>query len=201
MNIQQKIMNKKIIICIIACIICFMIGLFIPKAVKLALTDNNDFYINTTNIIINDNTNENVVNEYLENIKTMPSFLLENCNTIIFTNENLNEKFNLGFSKNVLAVTVEDIIYINDSKYKSNVVIHELFHVYDYKNNWKSLNDNTFDIIYNNEKNNILVSPGNNQNKQELFATIGEEFYCNSESLLQNAPEAYEYMKNIMDNN
>lgn len=178
-----------------------MIGLFIPNGIKLALTDNNNFYINTTAIVVGNNTNKGVINQYVENIKKMPEYLLKNCNTIVFTSENLNDKFKLGFSKNVLAVTVEDVIYINDSKYKSNVVIHELFHVYDYKNNWISLNDEEFNKIYETESEIISVSPGNNQNKQEFFATIGEEYFCNQEDLLKNSKPSYQYINNILDSN
>lgn len=194
-------MKKKIILCTIACVICFMIGLFIPNGIRLALTDNNNFYINDTAIVVENNTNKGVVNQYVENIKKMPKDLLKNCNTIVFTSENLNNKFKLGFSKNVLAVTVEDVIYINDSKYKSNVVIHELFHVYDYKNNWISLNDEKFNKIYETESEIISVSPGNNQNKQEFFATIGEEYFCNQEDLLKNSKPSYQYINNILDSN
>ena len=64
-----------------------------------------------------------------------------------------------------------------------------------------SLNDEKFNKIYETESEIISVSPGNNQNKQEFFATIGEEYFCNQEDLLKNSKPSYQYINNILDSN
>lgn len=191
-------MWKKIILCTITCIVCFIVGLSVPKINKLALTDENSMTINNTNIIIEKDVDNNIVDAYITDIKTLPDYLLKNCNSIIFTSENLNDKFNLELKNTILAVTVDDIIYVNDSKFKSGVIIHELFHVYDFTNDWISMNNSEFINIYDNEKEIISVSPGNNQNAQEFFATIGAEYFTNPEDLSKNAPQSYNFIKTIL---
>jgi hypothetical protein len=188
-------MKKKIFIYIILCILCFVAGLKFSNNNKLALTDYE--YVNNTKIIIEDNVNIDIANQYIENFKTMPEFLSNNCSTIVITNEDLNKKFNFNFNNKVLAVTIDDTIYINDEKFKSNVIIHELFHVYDYKNNWISLSEE-FSSIYDLEKDIIKVSPGNNQNKQEFFATIGTEYFTNQNDLKQLAPQSNEFLNKLL---
>lgn len=190
-------MRKKYIFYTILCIVCFILGLVISKSSKLAITDDT-LYINNVRIIVEDNVNESIANQYIKDIEAMPEFLLENCNAIVITSEDLNEKFNFNFSNVVRAVTVDDIIYINDSKFKSDVVIHELFHVYDYKNNWISIENKDFLNVYENECDIVKVSPGNNENAQEFFATIGAEYITNSEDLKEYAPLSFEFMSNLL---
>ena len=128
----------------------------------------------------------------------MPEFLTNNCHTLIITNENLNKKFNFNFTNTVLAVTVDDVIYVNDNKYKSDVILHELFHVYDYKNNWISINNKDFLEVYELEKEIINVSPGNNKTAQEFFATIGTDYFLNEEDLKEFAPASFDFIDKLL---
>ena len=73
-------------------------------------------------------------------------------------------------------------------------MIHELFHAYDYHNDWISTSDE-FMKIYEAEKEFIKVSDGNTQNVYEFWASAGEMYYFNEEELKEIAPLTYNFMK------
>lgn len=195
-------MKKKIALTILLCLVFFFLGYLFSnnKEINKNINARTDLEINNVKITIEDNSDINIINKYLEDIDNQPEYLINNCNNIIFTSDNLSERFNLkNISNKVLAITLDDSIYINTDKYEKYVITHELFHVFDYKNNWVTKTDD-FLTIYNEEKDIIKVSPGNNENAQEFFASAGEEFIFNPDDLKCNAPKTYNYINNIVKN-
>lgn len=192
-------MKKKLLFISILCILFFSFGYFSSDENKIsdinARTESN----NNIDISIKDGVNEDIADKYIKDINKQPSELTENCKKIIFTDENLSDKFNLSSIDNaVLAVTLDDIIYINTNKYDKYVITHELFHVYDFANGWVSKTD-AFTKIYNDEKDIIKVSPGNNENAQEFIASAAEEYFYNPDDLKLNAPETFNFIDSLFN--
>ena len=142
-------------------------------------------------------SNKDNYNNYIDDINSMPEILTDNCNKIIFTNKNLNEKFNLGFKDcTVFAISFGKDIYVDTNYYNKNVIIHELCHVYDYSNNWIS-EKNDFTELYESESSKISVTEGNVQNEYEFFASSGEMYFNNPEKLKSTSYPTYMYFKNL----
>lgn len=110
----------------------------------------------------------------------------------------MSEKFELDLDAKILAITYGKDIYVNDEKYNENVLIHELFHAYDYSNNWIS-NQKEFFEIYQIEKDFVKVTDGNIQNVYEFFASAGEMYYLNPNNLKKEAPLTYKFFSNNID--
>lgn len=148
-------------------------------------------------INVNSIANNENYNNYIKDINNAPSLLKNNCNNIIFVDEDLNKKFNLNFNNCIVfAISSENNIYIDTNYYNKNVVTHELCHVYDYSHNWIS-ESKDFQTVYKSENNNISVSKGNNQNSYEFFASAGELFFNNPSQLKKVSYSTYLYFENI----
>lgn len=187
--------KKNIITAVILCALCFVVGLIIPKNDRLPRTGD-IMEVNGVKVIINNN-NQNA-QKYIENLKTMPAYLCVNVKEIIITNEDINERLGLGLKTEVLAVTVGDRIYINNRTYQDNVIIHELFHVYDVAHGMFTEDDTLIADLYEKEGNTVGVSPGNKQNRQEYFATAGEKYFTSNEMLKTDAPETHAYFRQLI---
>lgn len=134
---------------------------------------------NNVNIFTSKTYNDKNFSLYLDNLKDISEDLVKNCDNIYFTNENLTEKFNLDIKTKVVAISYGKDIYVNTDYYADDVLSHELFHVYDFSNNWISESSSFLDL-YNKYKNDYKVSPGNNENEYEFFATCGEYYLSHS---------------------
>lgn len=187
--------KRNIFIAVILCALCFSIGLIIPKNDRLPRTGD-IMEVNGVKVFVNDN-NQNT-QKYIENLKKMPSWLCVNVGEIIITDEDINETLNLGMETNVLAVTIRDRIYINNSTYSDNVIIHELFHVYDVAHDMFTAKYGTIADLYEKEGHAVGVSPGNKKNIQEYFATAGEKYFMSNEMLKETSPETYEYFRELV---
>lgn len=119
---------------------------------------------------------------YLEDLAALPKKLTDNCENIYFTDENLNEKFSLEIETQIVALSFGRDIYISTDYHGTEVLVHELYHVYDYANDWISDTDE-FKELYELYKDEHEVSPGNVQNCYEFFASYGENFYLRNETL------------------
>lgn len=129
-----------------------------------------------------DNYNEDVAAQYLECLKSLPTGMIENCNKIFFTNEDLNKKFNCGLNAKVTAISYGRDIYISTEYFGKEVLVHEMYHVYDYANKWIS-DTEEFKKLYEEYGTEYGVSPGNKENCYEFFATYGELFYLQNDDL------------------
>ena len=134
---------------------------------------------NNVNIFTSKTYNDKNFSLYLDNLKDISEDLVKNCDNIYFTNENLTEKFNLDIKTKVVAISYGKDIYVNTDYYADDVLSHELFHVYDFSNNWISESSSFLDL-YNKYKNDYKVSPGNKENEYEFFATCGEYYLSHS---------------------
>ena len=140
------------------------------------------------------NFDEKRMNLYIENLETIPESLLNNCENIYFTGENLSEKFNLDIEAPVVAVSDGADIYVSTNYYSDDVLIHEFFHVYDYTHFWVSDKED-FLKLYEKYKDVYHVSPGNVENSYEFFASYGELFSLANESLEKN--ELYTFFSEL----
>lgn len=138
------------------------------------------------------NCDQQNVNSYLEDITKIPKNLLNNCDNIYFTDEDLTEKFNLTIKTKVVAISYGNDIFVNTDYYSEDILIHEMYHIYDYSNNWISETED-FLLLYEKYKDVYKVSPGNNENAYEFFATCGEYF------TLKNLPQQdlYNFYKSL----
>lgn len=152
----------------------------------------------STKFFADDNINEDIKNKYENNWTSLPENMKEYANSVTITHENLSEKFELGLDAKILATTYGNDIYVNDEKYNDHVLIHELFHAYDYSNNWIS-NQKEFFEIYQVEKDFIKVTDGNVQNVYEFFASAGEMYYFAPNELKNTAPLTYEFFLNHIE--
>lgn len=159
----------------------------------MAITENTspDFFVD-------ENVDEGVKNNYENNLNTLPESIKKYANSVTITHEDLSEKFELDLDAKILAITYGKDIYVNDEKYNENVLIHELFHAYDYSNNWIS-NQKEFFEIYQIEKDFVKVTDGNIQNVYEFFASAGEMYYLNPNNLKKEAPLTYKFFSNNID--
>ena len=188
-------MKKYKILVIIFCFIsCFILG--IVTAEKINTAKNNKYTLDSKfeNIKLNksENINEDNYLLYKEDLIKVPKSLIQYCNNIYFTNENLNEKFNLDIKTKVVAISYGNDIYIDTKYYGNDVVTHEMFHVFDYGNNWIS-DSEEFITLYEKYKDVLQISPGNDDNNYEFFATCGEKYI--SHSLIQ--PELNTFFNNL----
>lgn len=189
-------MNIKKIMPVIILMIAVVTVLNINKVkeIPMAITES---LSTSTELIVDDNINKDVADAYINNWETLPESLKSNATSLNITGENLSDKFNLNLNANILAISYGTDIYVNDTKFNKNVLIHELFHVFDYSNNWIS-NSDEFMEIYDKEKNLVSVTDGNAQNVYEFFASSGELFYFEPEVLKEKAPLTYNFfVKNI----
>ena len=178
-----------VIVFVIAAVAVFNINT--NKEKPMAITES----LSSSPIFIEDvNINKEIATAYKRNLDSLPESMTQYATSITITTENLSEKFNLNLNANILAITYGTDIYINDSEYNENVLIHELFHAYDYHNDWISTSDE-FMKIYEAEKEFIKVSDGNTQNVYEFWASAGEMYYFNEEELKEIAPLTYNFMK------
>jgi hypothetical protein len=170
-------MKKTRIIAILACVVSFSVGILTVNAAQ----KENEYtktseYENINICVYEDDYDETNYDLYLENLKTIPSGLIKNCDNIYFTNENLNKKFELDdIITKIVALSYGKDIYVNTEYFSEDVLIHEMYHVYDYSNNWISDSDE-FVKLYEEYKDDFEVSPGNVENSYEFFATYGENF-------------------------
>ena len=194
--------KKRIIFIIIFLdIIFFLFGIAIANKNNEKKFDNNYILIeqkDNIKIFVNSEYNEKNYKKYLYELKDIPEVLKNNCESIYFTNENLNKKFNLEISTTIVAISYGNDIYVNTTYYGKNVITHEMFHVYDYSNGWIS-KEEKFQKIYEKYKLSIKMSPGNNENEYEFFATCGEEFLSNSEN--NKNTEIHNYFSNLINKN
>lgn len=189
-------MNIKKIMPVIILMIAVVTVLNINKVkeIPMAITES---LSTSTELIVDDNINKDVADAYINNWETLPESLKSNATSLNITGENLSDKFDLNLNANILAISYGTDIYVNDAKFNKNVLIHELFHVFDYSNNWIS-NSDEFMEIYDKEKNLVSVTDGNAQNVYEFFASSGELFYFEPEVLKEKAPLTYNFfVKNI----
>lgn len=189
-------MNIKKIMPVIILMIAVVTVLNINKVkeIPMAITES---LSTSTELIVDDNINKDVADAYINNWETLPESLKSNATSLNITGENLSDKFELNLNANILAISYGTDIYVNDTKFNKNVLIHELFHVFDYSNNWIS-NSDEFMEIYDKEKNLVSVTDGNAQNVYEFFASSGELFYFEPEVLKEKAPLTYNFfVKNI----
>lgn len=189
-------MNIKKIMPVIILMIAVVTVLNINKVkeIPMAITES---LSTSTELIVDDNINKDVADAYINNWETLPESLKSNATSLNITGENLSDKFDLNLNANILAISYGTDIYVNDTKFNKNVLIHELFHVFDYSNNWIS-NSDEFMEIYDKEKNLVSVTDGNAQNVYEFFASSGELFYFEPEVLKEKAPLTYNFfVKNI----
>lgn len=189
-------MNIKKIMPVIILMIAVVTVLNINKVkeIPMAITES---LSTSTELIVDDNINKDVADAYINNWETLPESLKSNATSLNITGENLSDKFDLNLNANILAISYGTDIYVNDTKFNKNVLIHELFHVFDYSNNWIS-NSDEFMEIYDKEKNLVSVTDGNVQNVYEFFASSGELFYFEPEVLKEKAPLTYNFfVKNI----
>ena len=138
--------------------------------------------------------NEENYKNYMSDIEKVKDIFGEFGQQYIFTDENLNEKFNFGFETNVLGTSTGKKIYIDTNHYDENVVLHETIHAYDFSKDYIS-DDACFEEIYKNNKEKISVTGGNNQNVYEFFASSGENFFKNPDDLKTRAPEVYDFFR------
>lgn len=185
--------KTKVVVAVIICIFVFFLG---TKVADLGKNTADDGYVKFSEyenikIFSYETFNENNANLYLEDLKTLPNNLTDNCENIYFTNENLNEKFELDEIKTkIVAISFGRDIYISTEYHGIEVLVHELYHVYDYANGWISETDE-FNNLYEEYKDEYEVSPGNIQNAYEFFASYGENFYLNKEKLSDDTLFAY----------
>lgn len=181
-----------VIVIVIAAVAVF--NIYNPQEKPMAITES----LSSSPVFIEDvNIDEDVAKAYKRNLESLPDFMKQYATSVTITNENLSEKFDLNLNANILAITYGTDIYISDEKFNENVLIHELFHAYDYSHNWISTS-NEFSKIYEQEKNLIQVSDGNVQNIYEFWASAGEMYYFSPKKLQEVAPLTYDFMvKNI----
>lgn len=169
-------------------VLCFFIGL-LNSGLKLFDDGSNGEYVLTSTIkgieIYEKDANKKNMNLYMNNLVLIPDELLENCSRIYFADEDLNDKFDLGFATVVAAVSIEDEIYVDTSYFEYGVLVHEMYHVFDYANGWITEKED-FKRIYNIYKDIVEVSPGNRENVYEFFASYGEMFTLEREALERN---------------
>lgn len=169
-------------------VFCFLIGL-INSRPRLFDDSSNGDYVLTSNFkgveIYEKNANTKNMNLYMNNLALIPDVLLDNCSKIYFTDEDLNDKFDLGLSAVVAAVSIEDEIYVDTSYFEYGVMVHEMYHVFDYANGWITERED-FKRIYNIYKDSVEVSPGNRDDVYEFFASYGEMFTLEREGLDEN---------------
>lgn len=173
---------------LVLCILFFIIGILCANVINKEKTDNNyKEYSKFENITIytNDDYNQKNLDLYIDNLNTISKKLTKNCKNIYFSNENLNEKFDLNISTKIVAISYGSDIYVTTDYYSDDVLTHEMFHVYDYCNNWIS-STNKFEKLYESYKDSISVSPGNQENIYEFFASYGEKFILNNDDLEKN---------------
>lgn len=189
--------TKNIFAILIICAIFFLLGVLCSNCInKDNYSKNFAEYSEYQNIKIHvdDDYNQDNLTLYLENLTTISQKLTRNCENIYFTNENLNEKFELDISTKIVAISYGKDIYVNTNYYSDDVLIHEMFHVYDYCNDWIS-STNSFKKLYDDYKDVITVSPGNNENSHEFFAAYGEQFTLNKNNLEKNS--LYDFFSNL----
>lgn len=186
---------KKTIFIILLCIISFFAGIISANKINFSRNDYKKTF-NYENISINvyNEYNKENYEKYIDNLEMIPKDLIKNCNNIFFTSEDLNKKFDLGFNSKVVAISYGKDIYINTDYYRNNVLIHEMYHVYDYSNDWISKTDEFLEI-YERNKEVFEVSPGNNTDSYEFFATCGENFFLNSNLLKET--ELFTFFENL----
>lgn len=147
--------------------------------------------LDSSEFIICDGTNAAVVQKYKDNWEILPDYLRVNVESVIITNEKLNGKFGFSQDAKILAASYGSDIFINDSKFNPHVLIHELYHVYDYNHAWVSTRYE-FQNMYKKYCQNQT-----NINIYEFFARTGEKYYFNPESLQDEAPELYNYFSSL----
>lgn len=180
-------------------IMFFLMGMNTADLIPNAITKENTIYVDTKygiNITRMNKTDEEIIEKYLDNLDVIPNDLRKYCEEIVFTNEDLGQKFELDITNPILALSYGDTIYINTEKYEENVLIHEMYHVYDYKHKWISEQEE-FINLYEDYKENISVSPGNVNNCYEFFASCGEMYFLNPDEIMEVAPSIYEYFESL----
>lgn len=192
-NYMKKLNFLKVVLIILSCVTLFILG---NKTATLTKNNKYDKQNNFENINIYTykNYNIDVYEDYLKNLETIPNTLTKNCKNIYFTNENLTEKFKLDIKTKIVAISYGQDMYVNTSYYGEDVLIHEMYHIYDYSNNWIS-ETKEFKELYEKYKKDIEISPGNVDNEYEFFATCGEKFSLNN-SEIKNT-EIYTFFSNL----
>jgi len=182
----------KFVVTAIICILFFILGMKISDLRDDAISDGYKKISEYGNIKVyyREGYYEENAELYLNDLKSLPEELKENCERIFFTNENLNEKFDTGIETKIVAISLGKDIYISTDYYEIGVLVHELYHVYDYANGWISDTDE-FKELYEEYKNKYEVSPGNAQNCYEFFASYGENFYLRKDYLDDDTLFAY----------
>lgn len=192
-NFMKKLNFLKVIFIILSCLSLFIIGSYTATLTKNNGYNKQNIY-NNINIYTYKDFNTDNYDKYLKDLETIPYTLLKNCKNIYFTNENLTEKFDLNIKTKIVAISYGNDIYINTSYHGEDVLIHEMYHVFDYCNNWIS-ETKEFKELYKKYNKEIEVSPGNINNEYEFFATCGEIFSLNKEKI--NNKEIYTFFSNL----
>lgn len=117
---------------------------------------------------------------FLSDIEIAPPELLKYCEKIIFTHENLTEKFHMPLKNKIVAISVGKDIYVCTDFYSEDTIVHELCHIYDYSNGWVS-DSELFAQLYVKYKEEIPVSAGNIEDEREFFASCGEKYFTGKE--------------------
>lgn len=179
---------------VIFILIFFILGILTANIIGKDNNYSENFKYKNISINKDKNLDQDNLKLYLNNLENIPKGLLENCNNIYFSSENLNDKFDLNIKTKIVAISYGKDIYIDTNYYKDDVLIHEMYHVFDYSNNWISETEE-FLILYEKYKDDFKVSPGNNENSYEFFATYGENFTLNKE--LDNSSDIYNFFKEL----
>lgn len=179
---------------VLVCVVVFLAGM---KAADLSKNTVDDGYTKISEygnikVYLHENNDEDIAELYLEDLETLPDRLTENCENIYFTDENLTKKFGLEdeIQSEIVAISSGRDIYISTKYHGKEVLVHELWHVFDYANDWISDTDE-FVNLYEMYKDEYEVSPGNVQNRYEFFASYGETFYLRKDTLLDNTLFAF----------
>ena len=135
---------------------------------------------------------------HIYKLKDAPEKLVECCDTMYFTEDDLPIPDGGTRYSTALGLTQNRTVYISTYTYYPEVVIHELFHAYDYSNGLPSENSYDFKEALKSEKGKLRILTGvAGSYEAEYFATAGALYVLSPDVLMKAAPKTYKYFDSL----
>lgn len=132
-------------------------------------------------------------------LEAAPDVLVECCDVMYFTGDDLNVPSVGGSFGKALGLTQDGTIYISTSSFNIDVIYHELFHAYDNKHD-KISESFEFLRIVDKERDKVFVElHDEDMYAAEFFAAAGAQYLLEPEILKNAAPETYDFIDKLIN--
>ena len=157
-------------------------------------------------IKVEGSVDDNIVIYLKKKLNLIPDNILSSYfdkgGTILLTSKNISETY---YSKYDFGEIVglhdanKNVVYMSNSEYAIDyALVHEFGHVLDSLTGWDSMKAD-FKNIFNKEKDTLdvySIDEHYKSNEREFFAEVFQEYIINPDSCESSAPEAFQFIKN-----